>query len=149
MVGDRRRACRRGFAAGLLLALRFCPANAGLSAAEDELRDHAHLSIVVLPFANLSSDPSQDSSQMASPIDFRISRIRNSFVIARDTAFTFKGKNVDAKAIGKDLSRYILRAPVQRDGTECGEHPDSSTPGRGHVCGIGSKRTSATCSSCR
>ena len=46
-----------------------------------------------------------------------LSRIRNSFVIARNTAFTFKGKNVDAKEIGKELGvRYVLEGSVQRAG---------------------------------
>ena len=45
-----------------------------------------------------------------------LSRIRNSFVIARNTAFTFKGKTVDAKEIGKELGvRYVLEGSVQRD----------------------------------
>ena len=45
-----------------------------------------------------------------------LSHIRNSFVIARNTAFTFKGKNVDAKEIGKELGvRYVLEGSVQRD----------------------------------
>ena len=45
-----------------------------------------------------------------------LSRIRSSFVIARNTAFTFKGKNIDAKEIGKELGvRYVLEGSVQRD----------------------------------
>ena len=45
-----------------------------------------------------------------------LSRIRNSFVIARNTAFTFKGKAVDAKQIAKELGvRYVLEGSVQRD----------------------------------
>ena len=45
-----------------------------------------------------------------------MSRIRGSFVIARNTAFTFKGKNIDAKQIGKELGvRYVLEGSVQRD----------------------------------
>ena len=45
-----------------------------------------------------------------------LSRIRNSFVIARNTAFTYKGKSVDAKQIGKELGvRYVLEGSVQRD----------------------------------
>ena len=45
-----------------------------------------------------------------------LSRLHNSFVIARNTAFTFKGKNVDAKSIGKELGvRYVLEGSVQRD----------------------------------
>ena len=45
-----------------------------------------------------------------------LSRLRGSFVIARNTAFTFKGKNVDAREIGKELGvRYVLEGSVQRD----------------------------------
>jgi adenylate cyclase len=79
----------------------------------------AHLSIVVLPFANLSNDPSQDyfADGITENLTTDLSRIRNSFVIARNTAFTFKGKNVDAKEIGKELDvRYVLEGSVQRDG---------------------------------
>ena len=46
-----------------------------------------------------------------------LSHIRDSFVIARNTAFTFKGKNVDAKEVGRELDvRYVLEGSVQRDG---------------------------------
>jgi TolB-like protein len=79
----------------------------------------AHLSIVVLPFTNLSGDPAQDyfADGITENLTTDLSRIRNSFVIARNTAFTFKGKNVDAKAIGKELGvRYVLEGSVQRDG---------------------------------
>src|SRR3984885_13961110 len=60
------------------------------------------LSIVVLPFKNLSSDPSQDyfADGVTENLTTDLSRIRNSFVIARNTAFTFKGKSVDLKQIG-------------------------------------------------
>ena len=78
----------------------------------------AHLSIVVLPFANLSGDPSQDyfADGITENLTTDLSRIRNSFVIARNTAFTFKGKNADARQIGKELGvRYVLEGSVQRD----------------------------------
>jgi adenylate cyclase len=78
----------------------------------------AHLSIVVLPFANLSGDPSQDylSDGITDNLTTELSLIRDSFVIARNTAFTYKGKNVDAKEIGKELGvRYVLEGSVQRD----------------------------------
>ncbi len=78
----------------------------------------AHLSIVVLPFTNLSGDPSQDyfADGITENLTTDLSRIRNSFVIARNTAFTFKGKNVDAKQISKELGvRYVLEGSVQRD----------------------------------
>jgi adenylate cyclase len=70
-----------------------------------------HLSIVVLPFTNLSGDPSQDyfADGITDNLTTDLSRIRNSFVIARNTAFTYKGKSVDAKEIGKELGvRYVL-----------------------------------------
>jgi adenylate cyclase len=78
----------------------------------------AHLSIVALPFANLSGDPSQDyfADGITENLTTELSRIRNSFVIARNTAFTYKGKGVDAKEIGKELGvRYVLEGSVQRD----------------------------------
>jgi adenylate cyclase len=78
----------------------------------------AHLSLVVLPFTNLSGDPSQDyfADGITENLTTDLSRIRDSFVIARNTAFTFKGKNADAKEIGKELGvRYVLEGSVQRD----------------------------------
>jgi adenylate cyclase len=77
-----------------------------------------HLSIVVLPFTNLSNDTSQDyfADGITESLTTDLSRIRNSFVIARNTAFTFKGKNIDAKEISKELGvRYVLEGSVQRD----------------------------------
>ncbi len=77
-----------------------------------------HLSVAVLPFANLSGDPSQDyfADGITENLTTDLSRIRNSFVIARNTAFTFKGKNVDTKQISKELGvRYVLEGSVQRD----------------------------------
>jgi adenylate cyclase len=78
----------------------------------------AHLSIVVLPVTNLSGDPRQDyfADGITENLTTDLSRIRNSFVIARNTAFTFKGKNIDTKEISKDLGvRYVLEGSVQRD----------------------------------
>jgi adenylate cyclase len=81
--------------------------------------ESARLSMVVLPFANLSGDPAQDYlvDALTDELTTALSRIRDSFVIARNTAFTFKGKAVDAKAIGKDLGvRYVLEGSVQPNG---------------------------------
>ena len=78
----------------------------------------ARLSIVVLPFTNLSNDPAQDyfADGVTENLTTELSRLHNSFVIARNTAFTFKSKNLDAKAIGKELGvRYVLEGSVQRD----------------------------------
>jgi len=78
----------------------------------------AHLSIMVLPFTNLSGDPNQDyfADGITENLTTDLSRVRNSFVIARNTAFTFKGKSIDAKQISKELGvRYVLEGSVQRD----------------------------------
>jgi TolB-like protein/Tfp pilus assembly protein PilF len=77
-----------------------------------------HLSLVVLPFANLSNDPAQDyfADGITESLTTDLSRLSGAFVIARNTAFTFKGKNVDAREIGKELGvRYVLEGSVQRD----------------------------------
>jgi TolB-like protein len=77
-----------------------------------------HLSLVVLPFANLSNDLSQDyfADGLTENLTTDLSRLSGSFVIARNTAFTFKGKNVDTREIGKELGvRYVLEGSVQRD----------------------------------
>jgi adenylate cyclase len=78
----------------------------------------AHLSLVVLPFTNLSGDPAQDyfADGVTENLTTDLARIRDSFVIARNTAFTFKGKAADAREIGKELGvRYVLEGSVQRD----------------------------------
>jgi adenylate cyclase len=77
-----------------------------------------HLSIVALPFVNLSGDPTQDyfADGITENLTTALSRVPGSFVIARNTAFTYKGKNVDAKEIGKELGvRYVLEGSVQRE----------------------------------
>ena len=69
------------------------------------------LSIVVLPFANLSGDPAQDylADVLTEELTTSLSRISGTFVIARSTAFTYKGKPLDVKQIGRDLGvRYVL-----------------------------------------
>jgi adenylate cyclase len=79
----------------------------------------ARLSIVVLPFANLSNDPEQDYFVDAITDDLTtdLSRISESFVIARNTAFTYKGKAVDAKQVSLELGvRYVLEGSVRRLG---------------------------------
>ena len=78
----------------------------------------ARFSIVVLPFTNLSGDPSQDylADAITENLTTGMSRIAKLPVIARNTAFTYKGKNIDAKEIGKDLGvRYVLEGSMQRD----------------------------------
>jgi TolB-like protein/Tfp pilus assembly protein PilF len=77
------------------------------------------LSIVVLPFANIGGNPEQDYfvDGVTESLTTDLSRISGSFVIARNTAFTFKGKAVDVKQIGRELNvRYVLEGSVQRSG---------------------------------
>jgi TolB-like protein len=78
------------------------------------------LSIVVLPFANIGGDPEQDYfvDGVTESLTTDLSRISGSFVIARNTAFTFKGKAIDVKQIGRELNvRYVLEGSVQRGGS--------------------------------
>jgi adenylate cyclase len=75
------------------------------------------LSIVVLPFANLSNDPEQEyfADGITDDLTTDLSRIPDALVIARSTAFTYKGKSVDAKQIGRELGvRYLLDGSVRR-----------------------------------
>jgi TolB-like protein len=77
------------------------------------------LSIVVLPFANIGGDPDQDYfvDGVTESLTTDLSRIAGSFVIARNTAFTYKGKPIDVKQIGRELGvRYVLEGSVQRGG---------------------------------
>ena len=77
------------------------------------------LSIVVLPFANIGDDPEQEYfvDGVTESLTTDLSRITGSFVIARNTAFTYKGKPIDVKQIGRELNvRYVLEGSVQRGG---------------------------------
>ncbi len=79
-----------------------------------------HFSIVVLPFANMSGDPEQEYfvDGVTESLTTDLSRISGSFVIGRSTAFTYKGKHVDLKQIGRALNvRYVLEGSVQRVGS--------------------------------
>jgi adenylate cyclase len=79
------------------------------------------LSIVVLPFANLSNDPEQEyfADGITDDLTTDLSRIADSFVIAHNTALTYKGKPVDAKQVGHELGvRYVLEGSVRRAGDQ-------------------------------
>jgi adenylate cyclase len=75
------------------------------------------LSIVVLPFNNLSNDPEQEyfADAITNDLTTDLSRIEDSFVIAPNTARTYKGRNLEAKQIGHELNvRYILDGSLRR-----------------------------------
>jgi TolB-like protein/Flp pilus assembly protein TadD len=79
------------------------------------------LSMVVLPFANLSNDPDQQyfADGIADDLTTDLSRIPDMLVIARNTAFTYRNKLIDAKQIGRELGvRYMLEGSVQRSGND-------------------------------
>jgi TolB-like protein/class 3 adenylate cyclase len=77
------------------------------------------MSIVVLPFANLSNDPDQQyfADGITEDVTTALSRITHMFVISRTTAFTYRNKPHDAKQIGRELGvRYVLEGSVRRSG---------------------------------
>ncbi len=76
-------------------------------------------SIAVLPFDNMSRDPEQDyfADGITEDIITELSRYPDLFVIARNTTFTYKGKAVDVKKVGRDLGvRYIAKGSVRKSG---------------------------------
>jgi adenylate cyclase len=86
---------------------------------DDKLANAPRLSVVVLPFENLSGDKEQDyfADGITEDLTTDLAHIGDSFVIARNTAFTYKGKPVDAKQIGRELGvRYMLEGSVRRLG---------------------------------
>jgi TolB-like protein len=81
------------------------------------LVSHEQPSIIVLPFANLSGDPLQDyfTDGVVEDITTELSRFSELFVIARNTSFTYKGRAVDVRAVGRDLGvRYVLEGSVRK-----------------------------------
>jgi len=76
-------------------------------------------SIAVLPFANLNGDPQQDyfSDGITEDITTELSRFSELMVIARNSAFQYKGKAVDIRQVGRELgARYVLEGSVRRSG---------------------------------
>ena len=79
------------------------------------------LSIVVLPFTNLSDDPDQQyfADGITEDVTTDLSRIEKMFVISRNTAFTYRNKPIDTKQIGRELGvRYVLGGSVRRSGNQ-------------------------------
>jgi TolB-like protein/class 3 adenylate cyclase len=77
------------------------------------------LSIIVLPFTNIGGDPEQEHfvDGVTESLTTDLSRIRGARVVARNTAFTYRGKRLDVKTIGRELNvRYVLEGSVQRAG---------------------------------
>src|SRR4051794_4737709 len=77
-------------------------------------------SIAVLPFTNLSADPDQEhlADGIVEEIGAALSRVRSFFVISRNSTFTYKGRAVDPRHVGRGLGgRYVLEGSVRRSGT--------------------------------
>ena len=75
------------------------------------------MSIVVLPFANASGDPAQEyfSDGITDDVTNQLSKIKDSYVIGRSTAFTYKNKQFDVKSLGRELGvRYVLQGSIER-----------------------------------
>ena len=88
--------------------------------AKREPVEAAERSIIVLPLSNLSGDPGQDYlvDALTDELTTSISRLPGTFVIARNTAFTFKGKPTDVKDIGREIGvKYALEGSVQPTAT--------------------------------
>jgi len=93
--------------------------NADLDRAVSPPSSAPRLSMVVLPFINLGGDPEQEYfvDGVTESLTTDLSRVSGAFVIARNTAFTFKGKPIDVKKLGRELNvRYVLEGSVQRGG---------------------------------
>ena len=96
------------------------------------------LSIVVLPFTNLSDDQEQQyfADGITEDLTTDLSRLDNMFVISRNTAFTYQGKRVDTKQIGRELGvRYVLEGSVRRSGSQVRVSTSLSVPRPTHICG--------------
>ena len=108
---------------------------------------------MVLPFANISGDPEQEYfvDGVTESLTTDLSRISGSFVIGRNTAFTYKGKHVDLKQIGRELNvRYVLEGSVQRGGSRMRVNVQLIDAETGTISGLsGSISRSPISSTCR
>jgi TolB-like protein len=112
---------RRGYLfAGLIRREKRQDAPSAIGAREAPAHPvHDRPSIAVLPFANLGGDPEQDyfSDGIVEDITTALSRNRAFFVIARNSSFTYKGKEIDIKQVGRALGvRYVLEGSVRKSG---------------------------------
>jgi TolB-like protein len=92
-----------------------------LAIPERAARPRPRLSIVVLPFTNLSDDREQQyfADGITEDLTTDLSRIPGIFVISRNTAFTYRSKPIDAKQIGRELGvSYVLEGSVRRSGNQ-------------------------------
>jgi TolB-like protein len=91
----------------------------GAAVTDSKLASAPRLSIVVLPFANLSGDPEQDTlaDGLTADLTTDLTRLPDSFVIGRSPATAYKGKRMDLRRLGRHLGvRYALEGSVRRAG---------------------------------
>ena len=112
--------------AAVIVAVRYLSAVHALSTQDSALRTQAapaalplpdKPSIVVLPFVNMSEDPEQEyfSDGLTEDLTSDLSKISSLFVIARNSAFTYKGKAVKVQDVSKELGvRYVLEGSVRK-----------------------------------
>jgi TolB-like protein len=94
--------------------------------------------IAVLPFANMSGDSEQDyfADGMADEIITALSRCAGLFMIARNSSFTYRGRSVDVRQVGRELGvRYVLEGSVRRSSNRLRFIGNSSTPQQGYISG--------------
>ena len=99
--------------------MRSLPPPPPAGAVDNKLAKAPRLSIVVLPFTNLSGDPEQDrlADGLTDDLTTDLSRLPDSFIVARNTASAYKGKTVNEKLLGDELAvRYALEGSVHRVG---------------------------------
>ena len=105
----------RGYQVGVLLAVLVAAVTAWIWSRPQSVAPPP-LSMVVLPFTNLSNDPDQEYfvDAVTNDLTTDLSRRSGTFVIARGTAFTYKGKPADSKQIGRALGvRYVIEGSVR------------------------------------
>ena len=120
---------------------------------DDKLANAPRLSILMLPFENLSDDKEQDyfADGITDDLTTDISHLPDSFVIAHGTALSYKGKPADAKQIGRELGvRYVLEGSVRRLEDKITVNAQLiSTETGAHVWPTGSTASAASSASCR
>jgi len=124
----------------------------GAAKAMPSLHQPTKPSIVVLPFNNMSGDPEQEyfADGMVEEITTALSRTRWLLVIARNSSFTYKGRAVDVKQVGRELGvRYVLEGACARPRIGCVSRRSSSTrqtePTSGQIASMGRWRISLSC----
>jgi adenylate cyclase len=104
---------------GVMLAVTAALTIAALPIRRDYSQLSPRASIMVLPFRNMSDDPKEDyfADAVTDDLTTDLSRLADTLVIARDTAFTYKGKAVDARDIGREYGvRYLLEGSIRKSG---------------------------------